>query len=78
MLSWIYIFTLKTFIGGKCSICGEAYDLQPKLLGVGDAMYLGKIVRTYTQGAVIPVTVIVSSQLIFLFHILKLFLLKIL
>jgi hypothetical protein len=48
------------FLGGKCSICGEPYDRKPQLLGVGDAMYLGKIVRTYTQGSVIPVTVIVS------------------
>ena len=47
-------------LGGKCSICGEAYDLQPRLLGRGDAMYLGKIVRTYVQGATIPVTVVVS------------------
>ena len=46
--------------GGKCSICGEAYNAKPRLLGLGDAMYLGKIVRTYTQGSIIPVTVVVS------------------
>jgi hypothetical protein len=51
----------KSSLGGKCSICGEAYDAKPRLLGLGDAMYLGKIVRTYTQGSVIPVTVVVSS-----------------
>jgi hypothetical protein len=54
---------IKLFIGGKCSICGEAYDLKPQLLGLGDAMYLGKIVRTYTQGSVIPVTVVVSFEI---------------
>ncbi|CAF0776770.1 unnamed protein product [Didymodactylos carnosus] len=46
--------------GGKCSICGEAYDLQPQLLGKGNSMYLGKIVRTYTQGSEISVTVVLS------------------
>ncbi|CAF3373475.1 unnamed protein product, partial [Rotaria sp. Silwood2] len=48
--------------GGKCSICGEAYDLQPKLFDVGGEMYLGKIVRTYTQGSVIPVKVILTAN----------------
>jgi len=28
---------------------------------MGDALYTGKIVRTYKQGAIIPVTVVVSS-----------------
>jgi len=59
----IFIFIRKLFLGGKCSICGEAYDLKPQLLGVGDAMYLGKIVRTYTQGSVIPVTVVVGFEI---------------
>ncbi len=58
----------KLFLGGKCSICGEADDLKPKLLGVGDAMYLGKIVRTYTQGSAIPVTVVVRFSVVFLLH----------
>ena len=53
----------KLCIGGKCSICGEPYDRKPKLLGVGDPMYLGKIVRTYTQGSIMPVTVVVSFLL---------------
>ncbi|CAF1539072.1 unnamed protein product, partial [Didymodactylos carnosus] len=47
---------------GKCSICGEPSDLKPKLLGIGDAMYLGKIVRTYTQGSIISVTVIMTAN----------------
>jgi hypothetical protein len=55
------------FLGGKCSICGEPDDRKPKLFGVGDAMYSGKIVRTYTQGSVIPVTVVVSFSLSLLF-----------
>jgi len=62
--SLIFISIAKLSLGGKCSICGEAYDLKPQLLGVGDAMYLGKIVRTYTQGATIPVTVIVSFEIV--------------
>jgi hypothetical protein len=57
----------KLFIEGKCSICGEAYDLKNKLFGMGDSMYLGKIVRTYIQGATIPVTVIVSFEIFLLF-----------
>jgi hypothetical protein len=35
---------------------------------MGDAKYLGKIVRTYVQGSVIPVTVVVSLEII---HTLK-------
>lgn len=54
---------MKLFIGGKCSICGEAYDAKSKLFGLGDTMYLGKIVRTYTEGSTILVTVIVSYKL---------------
>ncbi|CAF0719652.1 unnamed protein product [Adineta steineri] len=48
--------------GGKCSICGEAHDIKPRLLGRGDAMYLGKIVRTYIQGSFIPVTVVLTAN----------------
>ena len=51
--------------GGKCSVCGEAADLKTQVLGVGGSMYLGKIVRTYNQGATVPVTVVVSSFNIF-------------
>ncbi|UJR30953.1 hypothetical protein I4U23_018465 [Adineta vaga] len=47
---------------GKCSICGEAYDAKPTLFGKGDAMYLGKIVRRYTQGSFIPVTVVLTAN----------------
>ena len=55
----------RDLLGGKCSICGEPFDRKPKLLGVGDALYSGKIVRTYTEGSVIPVTVVVS----FFYHL---------
>ncbi|CAF3505076.1 unnamed protein product [Rotaria sordida] len=48
--------------GGKCSICGEAYDLERKLFDVGGEMYLGKIVRTYIQGSIIPVTVVLTAN----------------
>ncbi|CAF1408670.1 unnamed protein product [Adineta ricciae] len=51
-----------TVNGGKCSICGEAYDLKDKLFDLGGKMYLGKIVRTYTQGATIPVTVVLTAN----------------
>ncbi len=54
---------MKLLTGGKCSICGEAYDTKPQLFGLGGTMYLGKIVRTYTQGSVIPVQVVVSFQI---------------
>lgn len=58
-------FSLAFHSDGKCSICGEAFDAKPKLFGRGDSMYLGKIVRTYTQGSVIPVTVVVRFQKVF-------------
>ncbi|CAF3871130.1 unnamed protein product [Rotaria sp. Silwood1] len=48
--------------GGKCSICGEAYDLKPKLFDIGGEMYLGKIVRTYIQGSIIPVKVVLTAN----------------
>ena len=65
----------KTSTGGKCSICGEPYDAKPHLLGVGDAMYLGKIVRTYLQGSIIPVIVVVriSETDILFFRLRRLF-----
>mgnify|MGYP006892769689 CR=1 FL=1 len=58
IIEMIYFY----YSGGKCSICGEAYDAKPRLLGRGDAMYLGKIVRTYTEDSIIPVTVVVCQD----------------
>ncbi len=47
-------------IEGKCGICGEPYDRPNKLFEKGGSMYTGKIVKTYTQGQQIDVTVVVS------------------
>lgn len=49
-------------VGGKCSICGEPYDRPNKVFEKGGAMYIGKIVKTYTQGQQIDVTVVVSPN----------------
>jgi hypothetical protein len=57
----MFIEFSRLFLEGKCSICGEPYDMKPYAFGVGDRMYRGKIVRTYRQAAIIPITVIVSS-----------------
>lgn len=59
-----FFYKERFFLEGKCSICGEAFDTKPKLFGMGDSMYLGKIVRTYTQGTVIPVTVTVNLKIL--------------
>lgn len=48
-------------LDGKCGICGEPYDKPVKLFERGGAMYKGKIVKTYTQGAQIDVKVMVRS-----------------
>ena len=47
-------------IGGKCGICGEAYNSENKLFEKGGEMYTGKIVKAYNQGQEIDVTVVVS------------------
>ncbi|CAF1085428.1 unnamed protein product [Didymodactylos carnosus] len=47
---------------GKCSICGEAYDKQPKLFEKGGQYYLGKILHKYDQGQEITVNVILSAN----------------
>ena len=44
--------------GGKCGICGDAFD-APRKFEKGGEHYLGKIVRNYTKEAAIPVTIIV-------------------
>jgi hypothetical protein len=48
--------------GGKCSICGEAYDKPNKLFDKGGAMYRGTSVRTYTQGQQIDVKVVLTAN----------------
>ncbi|CAF1573925.1 unnamed protein product [Adineta steineri] len=48
--------------GGKCGICGEPYDKANKLFEKGGAMYTGKIVKTYTQGQQIDVTVVLTAN----------------
>ena len=45
---------------GKCGICGEDYS-APKLWERGGRNYVGKSVRTYTQGQVIDVYVQVGK-----------------
>ena len=42
--------------GGKCGICGDAWD-ETKSYEKGGDKYLGKIVRNYTVNQQIPVTV---------------------
>jgi hypothetical protein len=53
---------LGDLLEGKCSICGEPFDRANKLFEKGGAMYTGKIVKTYTQGQQIDVTVVVSAS----------------
>ncbi|UJR14528.1 hypothetical protein I4U23_001524 [Adineta vaga] len=48
--------------GGKCSICGEAYDKPVKDFEKGGARYKGTIVRTYTQGQQIDVQVVLTAN----------------
>jgi hypothetical protein len=50
---------------GKCGICGEPYDRENKLFEQGGDFYTDKIVKTYTQGQQIDVTVVVSLILNF-------------
>jgi hypothetical protein len=44
--------------GGKCGICGEAWN-ETKQFEKGGSMYLGKILRNYPKGEPINVTVMV-------------------
>ena len=50
-------------IGGKCAVCGEAFDKPVKLFERGGAMYKGTVVKTYIQGQQIDVKVMVSPFL---------------
>lgn len=47
--------------GGKCGICGEVWN-ETKLFEKGGEKYLGKIVRTYTQGDSINGTVVITAN----------------
>ena len=59
---WFFVFC-KIFkkIEGKCGICGEDYS-APKLWERGGRNYVGRSVRTYTQGQVIDVYVQVGES----------------
>ncbi|CAF0773920.1 unnamed protein product [Brachionus calyciflorus] len=49
--------------GGRCGICGDPYDQpEPRTYEKGGEKYLGKIVRTYSKGAEIPVIVQVTAN----------------
>lgn len=54
------LFSHLLYLGGKCGVCGEAYDKPNKLFEKNGRMYLGKIVQTYKQGEEIDVKVKVS------------------
>ncbi len=64
--------------GGQCGVCGDPYD-GPRLFEKGGDKYLGKIMRTYTQGSDIDVEILVIFLifLIFLLDFLKFFFLKV-
>ena len=47
--------------GGKCGICGEDWNETRRFEKGGD-MYLGKIVRTYTQGEPINASVVITAN----------------
>jgi len=47
--------------GGKCSICGEAWD-QPRKFDKGGEKYLGTIVKEYKTGSEIDVTVVITAN----------------
>ena len=48
--------------GGRCGICGDAWDTaEPRDYEKGGVKYLGKVVRSYAKNALMPVTVQVMS-----------------
>jgi hypothetical protein len=47
--------------GGKCGICGDAWD-EEKKFERGGVHYLGKIVRKYDAGAIVPVEVVITAN----------------
>lgn len=48
--------------GGKCGICGDAWDEDPRPHEAGGLYATGTIVRAYTQGQIIPVVVDVTAN----------------
>lgn len=49
--------------GGKCGICGDAYDApDPRPNEVGGQYFTGVIVESYTQGQIIDVTVKLTAN----------------
>lgn len=49
--------------GGKCGLCGDSYDsATPRLHELGGYYGQGVIVKTYTQGSTIPVTVKITAN----------------
>jgi len=48
--------------GGKCGICGEAYDKPNKLFEKGGALYKGTSVKTYSQGQQVDVKVVLTAN----------------
>ncbi|PVD28138.1 hypothetical protein C0Q70_10723 [Pomacea canaliculata] len=47
---------------GKCGVCGDRWDANPRPHEVGGTYATGTIVRTYTQGQTIQVTVQITSN----------------
>ncbi len=43
--------------GGKCGVCGDAWDEEPRKYEKGGEFYLGKIVRTYKKNSNISVNI---------------------
>lgn len=49
--------------GGKCGLCGDNYsDAKPRAHELGGPFGSGVIVKTYTQGSTIPVTVKITAN----------------
>ncbi|KAK4319033.1 hypothetical protein Pmani_010012 [Petrolisthes manimaculis] len=48
--------------GGRCGICGDSWDENPRPHEAGGKYATGTIVRRYTQGQVVPVTVDIDSN----------------
>jgi hypothetical protein len=49
--------------GGKCGLCGDNYsDAKPRLHELGGKFGSGVIMKSYTQGSTIPVTVKITAN----------------
>ena len=58
--------------GGKCGICGDAYD-RPREHEAGGKYATGTIVRSYRAGQVMPILIQITSK--YHLHIVSLFVL---